>query len=91
MPCLQGILATSHYTDLQSGSTNPPGFVTLCFAFPDARYRVLFFDLVQQFSKMNPKDPVWLRYKLSAVKCRALENVARGLNDAAAEQARLAA
>ena len=59
-------------------------------AFPEgeARERVLF-DLVQQFSKMDPEDPEWLRYKLSVVECRALENVARGLNDAAAEQARL--
>ena len=59
-------------------------------AFPEgeARERVLF-DLVKQFSKMDPEDPEWLRYKLSVVKCRALENVARGLNDAAAEQARL--
>ena len=59
-------------------------------AFPDgeARERVLF-DLVKQFSKMDPEDPEWLRYKLSVVECRALENVARGLNDAAAEQAKL--
>jgi hypothetical protein len=59
-------------------------------AFPDgeARERVLF-DLVKQFSKMDPEDPEWLRYKLSVVECRALENVARGLNDVAAEQARL--
>jgi hypothetical protein len=59
-------------------------------AFPEgeARERVLF-DLVKQFSKMDPEDPEWLRYKLSVVECRALENVARGLNDAAAEQARL--
>jgi hypothetical protein len=59
-------------------------------AFPEgeARERVLF-DLVQQFSKMDPEDPEWLRYKLSVVECHALENVARGLNDAAAEQARL--
>jgi citrate lyase gamma subunit len=49
----------------------------------------ILFDLVQQFSKMDPEDPEWLRYKLSVVECRALENVARGLNDAAAEQARL--
>jgi hypothetical protein len=37
---------------------------------------------------MDPEDPEWLRYKLNVVECRALENVARGLNDAAAEQAR---
>ena len=59
-------------------------------AFPEgeARERVLF-DLVKQFSKTDPDDPEWLRYKLSVVECRALENVARGLNDTAAEQARL--
>lgn len=62
----------------------------VCLAFPEgeARERVLF-DLVKQFSKMDPEDPEWLRYKLSVVECRALEKVARGLNDAAAEQARL--
>ena len=59
-------------------------------AFPDgeARERVLI-DLVQQFSKMDPEDPEWLRYKLSIVECRALENTARGLTEAATEQARL--
>ena len=59
-------------------------------AFPEGEARERFlFDLVKQFSKMDPEDPEWLRYKLSVVECRALENVARGLNDAAAEQARL--
>jgi len=62
--------------------------VYLAFPEGEARERV-FFDLVQQFSEMDPEDPEWLRYKLSVVECRALENVARGLNDAAAEQARL--
>lgn len=62
--------------------------VYLAFPEGEARERVLF-DLVQQFSKMDPEDPEWLRYKLSVVECRALENVARGLNDAATEQARL--
>jgi hypothetical protein len=62
--------------------------VYLAFPEGEARERVLF-DLVQQFSKMDPEDPEWLRYKLSVVECRALENVGRGLNDAAAEQARL--
>ena len=62
----------------------------VCLAFPEggARERVLF-DLVKQFAKMDPEDPEWLRYKLSIVECQALENVARSLNDAAAEQARL--
>jgi hypothetical protein len=62
--------------------------VFLAFPEGEARERVLI-DLVQQFSKMDPEDPEWLRYKLSIVECRALENVARALNDAAAEQARL--
>ena len=62
--------------------------VYLAFPEGEARERVLF-DLVKQFSKMDPEDPEWLRYKLSVVECRALENVARGLNGAAAEQARL--
>jgi citrate lyase gamma subunit len=62
--------------------------VYLAFPEGEARERVLF-DLIKQFSKMDPEDPEWLRYKLSVVECRALENVARGLNDAAAEQARL--
>jgi AcrR family transcriptional regulator len=62
--------------------------VYLAFPEGEARERVLF-DLVKQFSKMDPEDPEWLRYKLSVVECRALENVARGLNDVAAEQARL--
>jgi len=59
-------------------------------AFPDgeARERVLI-DLVQQFSTMDPEDPEWLRYKLSIVECRALENTARSLTEAATEQARL--
>jgi hypothetical protein len=62
--------------------------VYLAFPEGEARERVLF-DLVKQFSKMDPEDPEWLRYKLSVVECRALENVARGLTDAAAEQVRL--
>jgi hypothetical protein len=62
--------------------------VYLAFPEGEAREQVLF-DLVKQFSKMDPEDPEWLRYKLSVVECRALENVARGLNDAAAEQVRL--
>lgn len=62
--------------------------VYLAFPEGEARERVLF-DLIKQFSKMDPEDPEWLRYKLSVVECRALENMARGLTDAAAEQARL--
>jgi hypothetical protein len=62
--------------------------VYLAFPEGEARERVLF-DLVKQFAKMDPEDPEWLRYKLSIVECQALENVARSLNDAAAEQARL--
>jgi hypothetical protein len=62
--------------------------VFLAFPEGEARERVLI-DLVQQFSKMDPEDPEWLRYKLSIVECRALENTARSLTDAATEQARL--
>ena len=62
--------------------------VFLAFPEGEARERVLV-DLVQQFSKMDPEDPEWLRYKLSIVECRALENTARGLTEAATEQARL--
>jgi hypothetical protein len=62
--------------------------VYLAFPEGEARERVLF-DLVKQFAKMDPEDPEWLRYKLSIVECQALENVARSLNLAAAEQARL--
>ena len=62
--------------------------VYLAFPAGEARERVLL-DLVKQFAKMDPEDPEWLRYKLSIVECQALENVARSLNDAAAEQARV--
>ncbi len=62
--------------------------VYLAFPEGEARERVLF-DLVKQFAKMDPEDPEWLRYKLSIVECQALENMARSLNNAAAEQARL--
>ena len=62
--------------------------VFLAFPEGEARERVLI-DLVQQFSKMDPEDPEWLRYKLSIVECRALENTARSLTEAATEQARL--
>src|SRR5450755_2675694 len=62
--------------------------VYLAFPEREARERVLF-DLVKQFSKMDPEDPEWLRFKLRVVECRAFENVARGLNNEAAEQARL--
>lgn len=62
--------------------------VYLAFPEGEARERVLL-DLVQQFSRMDSHDPEWFRYKLSVVECRALENVARSLNDAASEQIRL--
>jgi hypothetical protein len=62
----------------------------VCLAFPDgeARERVLF-DLIQQFAKMDPQDPEWLRYKLTVVECRAMENIAAGLVASAAAQDRL--
>jgi hypothetical protein len=62
--------------------------VYLAFPEGEARERVLF-DLIKQFSKMDPDDPEWLRYKLNVVECRAMENMARALNEAASEQARL--
>src|ERR1700744_5999895 len=62
--------------------------VYLAFQKGEARERVLF-DLVKQFSKMDPEDPEWLRYKLSVVECKAMENMAQSLTAAAAEQARL--
>jgi sensor c-di-GMP phosphodiesterase-like protein len=62
--------------------------VYLAFPEGEARERVLF-DLVKQFSKMDPEDPEWLRYKLNVVECRAMENMARALNEAAKEQAKL--
>lgn len=62
--------------------------VYLAFPEGEARERSLL-DLVKQFSKMDPQDPEWLRYKLSVVECRALEEVARGLIEVASEQARL--
>lgn len=62
--------------------------VYLAFPEGEARERVLF-DLVKQFSKMDPQDPEWLRYKLSVVECKALENMARALKESASEQARL--
>jgi sensor c-di-GMP phosphodiesterase-like protein len=64
--------------------------VFLAFPEGEARERILI-DLVQQFSKVDPEDPEWLRYKLSIVECRALENTARSLTEAATEQARLRA
>jgi hypothetical protein len=53
------------------------GSVYLAFPEEEARGRVLF-DLVQQFSKIDPEDLEWLRYKLSVVECHALD-MARGL------------
>jgi hypothetical protein len=62
--------------------------VYLAFPEGEARERVLF-DLVKQFSKMDPEDPEWLRYRLNVVECKAMENMARALNEAATEQAKL--
>lgn len=62
--------------------------VYLAFPEGEARERVLF-DLIKQFSKMDPTDPEWLRYKLSIVECRAIENMAIALKEASTEQSRL--
>jgi hypothetical protein len=75
-------------TDAQEASTWIRDLVYLAFPEGEARERVLF-DLIKQFSKMDPDDPEWLRYKLNVVECRAMENIARALNEAASEQARL--
>ena len=81
-------MTTAPVIGMEEGSDWIRDLVYLAFPEGDARERVLI-DLVKQFSKMDPHDPEWLRYKLSVVECRALENVARSLNEAAAEQARL--
>jgi hypothetical protein len=75
-------------TDAHEASAWIRDLVYLAFPEGEPRERVLF-DLVKQFSKMDPNDPEWLRYKLSVVECRAMENIARALNEAASEQARL--
>jgi hypothetical protein len=62
--------------------------VYLAFPEGEARERVLL-DLIQQFAKMDPQDPEWLRYKLTVVECRAMENVAAGLVASATAQDRL--
>jgi len=58
-------------------------------AFPEGRRENGFSSIWSSSSRRWTRKIRWLRYKLSVVECRALENVARGLNDAAAEQARL--
>jgi hypothetical protein len=75
-------------TDANEASAWIRDLVYLAFPEGEARERVLF-DLIKQFSKMDPDDPEWLRYKLNVVECRAMENMARALNLAASEQARL--
>ena len=75
--------------ELKTGSTDwIRDLVYLAFPEGDARERVLF-DLIQQFAKMDPQDPEWLRYKLTVVECRAMENIAAGLVASAAAQDRL--
>jgi hypothetical protein len=81
-------MTTVHATGTDQSSDWIRDLVYLAFPEGEARERVLI-DLVKQFSKMDPQDPEWLRYKLSVVECRALENMARSLTEAAAEQARL--
>ena len=79
----------SSTAELKTSSTDwIRDLVYLAFPQGDARERVLF-DLVQQFAKMDPHDPEWLRYRLTVVECRALENVAAGLVASAAAQDRL--
>jgi hypothetical protein len=75
-------------TDVHEASAWIRDLVYLAFPEGEARERALF-DLIKQFSRMDPEDPEWLRYKLNVVECRAMENLARALNGAASEQARL--
>jgi hypothetical protein len=62
--------------------------VYLAFPEGESRERALL-DLVKQFAKMDPQDPEWLRYRLSIVECRAMENVANRLVESANAQERL--
>src|SRR3989442_14328669 len=75
-------------TDAHEASAWIRDLVYLAFPDGEARERVLF-DLVKQFSKMDPEDPEWLRYKLNVGECRSMENMARARNEAATEQAKL--
>jgi hypothetical protein len=79
----------SSTAELKTGSTDwIRDLVYLAFPEGEARERALF-DLIQQFAKMDPQDPEWLRYKLTVVECRAMENIAAGLVASAAAQDRL--
>jgi hypothetical protein len=79
----------SSAAELKTGSTDwIRDLVYLAFPDGESRERVLF-DLIQQFAKMDPQDPEWLRYKLTVVECRAMENIAAGLVASAAAQDRL--
>jgi len=79
----------SSAAELKTSSTDwIRDLVYLAFPEGDARERVLF-DLIQQFAKMDPQDPEWLRYKLTVVECRAMENIAGRLVESAAAQDRL--
>ena len=81
----------SSSAELKTGSTDwIRDLVYLAFPEGEARERALF-DLIQQFAKMDPQDPEWLRYKLTVVECRAMENIAAGLVASAAAQDRLRA
>lgn len=76
-------------SDLNGNSTDwIRDLVYLAFPEGESRERVLI-DLVRQFAKMDPEDPEWLRYKLSVVECRAMENIANRLVESAAAQERL--
>ncbi len=80
---------SSSSAELKTSSTDwIRDLVYLAFPEGEARERVLF-DLIQQFAKMDPQDPEWLRYKLTVVECRAMENVAARLVESAAAQDRL--
>src|SRR4051794_24821539 len=76
--CTGGSVAMSAHTASDSNGNSTDwirDLVSLAFPEGESRERVLI-DLVRQFAKMDPEDPEWLRYKLSVVECRAMENIA---------------
>jgi len=68
----------------------PHGFVILSSCLPGRRSpRARSNRPGPAVLEDGPGRSEWLRYKLSIVECRALEKTARGLTEAATEQARL--
>ncbi len=75
-----GNLAAETGVRRQQQATNPSGFMA-AFTSPSQRGRREngFSSSGQAVCKDGPEDPEWLRYKMSVVECRALENMARRL------------